>query len=70
MPVLDDDPDEDEYGLEFARDESDQAETYRTCLQCGRDCLPEAFSTSEGMRIAFACQEHGVHTVVEPFGEG
>ncbi|WP_125098686.1 hypothetical protein [Leucobacter chromiireducens] len=41
---------------------------------CGRDCEPEPFSTgigedgpSGGIRIAFVCPEHGLHSVVDPF---
>lgn len=42
-------------------------EQYRTCTQCGADCSPEPFETDSGIRIAFACPDHGVHTVVDPF---
>ena len=41
---------------------------------CGADCVPEPFNAganevgySDGMRIAFSCPEHGVHSVVDPF---
>ena len=40
---------------------------HRTCAECGRDCVPEAMATDDGMRIAFVCAEHGVHSVVDPF---
>lgn len=55
-------------------------EQYRTCAQpvalpeggqgvCGLDCEPEPFDAGEGdgIRIAFSCPEHGVHSVVDPF---
>lgn len=42
-------------------------ESYRTCAECGSDCEPEPVPTAEGMRIAFTCPEHGVHSVVDPF---
>lgn len=42
-------------------------ERYRTCAECGRDCEPEPVPTESGMRIAFTCSEHGVHSVVDPF---
>ncbi|HLS33877.1 MAG TPA: hypothetical protein VK039_09835, partial [Brevibacterium sp.] len=44
-----------------------QDEDYRTCSDCGADCEPEPFTTDAGIRIGFACPEHGVHTVVDPF---
>lgn len=44
-------------------------EEYRTCAECGADCEPEPFDAGEGqgVRIAFACPAHGVHSVVDPF---
>lgn len=53
-----------EPALRFSADES-----YRTCAECGRDCEPEPFGAGEGqgIRIAFACPEHGVHSIVDPF---
>lgn len=42
-------------------------EHYRTCAECGADCQPEPFETDSGIKIAFSCPEHGVHTVVDPF---
>lgn len=42
-------------------------ESYRTCEECGADCPPEPSSTDQGVRIAFACPTHGVHSVVDPF---
>lgn len=43
-------------------------EQYRTCQECGRDCVPEhAGSDGMGARIAFVCPEHGLHSVVDPF---
>lgn len=41
---------------------------YRTCGVCGRDLNPEPMAVEGyGIRVAFACPEHGVHTVVDPF---
>ena len=43
-------------------------EQYRTCQECGRDCVPEhAGSDDMGARIAFVCPEHRLHSVVDPF---
>lgn len=43
-------------------------QSYRTCSECGRDCMPEPTPIEgHGMRIAFVCPEHGVHSVVDPF---
>lgn len=42
-------------------------ETYRTCADCGGDCEPEPVPTEAGIRIAFSCPTHGVHTVIDPF---
>lgn len=42
-------------------------EGYRTCTECDADCLPEPFTTDVGIRIAYSCPSHGVHTVVDPF---
>lgn len=42
-------------------------EAYRTCACCGRDCEPEGVPTEHGIRIAFLCPEHGVHTIIDPF---
>ena len=47
--------------------EPDAEENYRTCPECGSDCKPELFETDSGIRIAFTCAEHGVHSVVDPF---
>lgn len=47
--------------------EFDLDESYRTCPQCGCDLDPEPFTAPEGVRIAFACEVHGIHTVVDPF---
>lgn len=48
---------------------SPKDEGYRTCSECGVDCEPEPFDAGEGqgLRIAFACPVHGVHSVVDPF---
>lgn len=47
----------------------DEASGYRSCTECGEDCPPEPFDAgeSQGLRIAFSCPEHGVHSVVDPF---
>lgn len=45
----------------------DESTGYRTCADCGTDCEPEPFPTDLGIRIAFACPTHGVHSVVDPF---
>ncbi|MFA5607988.1 MAG: hypothetical protein WDA07_12490 [Leucobacter sp.] len=41
---------------------------YRTCRECGSDCVPEDAGTDDtGARIAFVCPEHGLHAIVDPF---
>jgi len=41
---------------------------YRTCPECGGDCVPEPNgSDGHGIRIMFVCPSHGVHSVVDPF---
>ncbi|WP_299304476.1 hypothetical protein [uncultured Brachybacterium sp.] len=43
-------------------------DSYRTCSQCGGDCYPEPTAIDGlGVRIAFVCPEHGVHSVIDPF---
>ncbi len=43
---------------------------YRTCPVCGGDCEPETGGTNEhGIRIMFVCSEHGVHSMIAPFGD-
>lgn len=44
-------------------------EDYRTCAECGGDCEPEPFEASQGggLRVAFTCPQHGLHSVVDPF---
>lgn len=46
-------------------------QSYRTCSKCGGDCYPDTSAGADGMgvRIAFVCPEHGVHSVVDPFEE-
>lgn len=45
-------------------------ESYRTCTECGTDCLPEpTVVEGVGIRIAFVCAEHGVHSFIDPFEE-
>lgn len=43
----------------------------RTCSECGGDCYPEPSAGADGLgvRIAFICPEHGVHSVVDLFEE-
>lgn len=44
-------------------------EGYRTCAECGADCEPDPLAEDGfGVRIAFVCQEHGLQTIVDPFG--
>lgn len=43
---------------------------HRACMQCEVDCPPESFKTDDGVRVAFVCAEHGVHSVVHPFENG
>ncbi len=41
---------------------------YRTCSDCGGDCVPEpGGGAGHGIRIMFVCPEHGVHSTVDPF---
>lgn len=40
---------------------------HKTCPECGGDCYPGADDL--GVLIAFVWCEHGVHSVVDPFGE-
>ncbi|MFE7067187.1 hypothetical protein [Microbacterium sp. ER1] len=43
-------------------------EGYRTCAECGADCLPEPTDIEgAGIRIAFVCPDHGVHSFIDPF---
>lgn len=44
-------------------------DSYRTCSECGGDCYPDPSAGADGIgvRIAFVCPEHGVHSVVDPF---
>lgn len=51
----------------FSAEDAVGRQQYRVCSQCGRDCEPEPVPTDAGMRIAFICPVHGVHTVVDPF---
>lgn len=46
-------------------------ETYRTCATCGGDCEPDTglSANSTGVRIAWVCHEHGVHSIVDPFSD-
>lgn len=55
-------------GLDDLSANSSWGEGYRTCPECGGDCLPEPSGSDElGARILFVCPEHGVHSVVDPF---
>ena len=44
-------------------------DAYRTCSECGGDCYPDPSAGADGLgvRIAFVCPEHGVHSVIDPF---
>jgi hypothetical protein len=44
-------------------------EEYRTCAECGTDCVPDPGITVEdaGVRVAFVCPTHGVQSLVDPF---
>lgn len=44
---------------------------YRTCPECGGDCYPDPSAGADGLgvRIAFICPEHGLHSVIDPFEE-
>lgn len=43
---------------------------YRTCAECGSDCRPEpTVVEGSGVRIAFVCPAHGVHSFIDPFEE-
>lgn len=43
--------------------------SYRTCSECGSDCVPDPFVAGEGdgIRIAFICPSCGVQSVIDPF---
>lgn len=45
------------------------SEAYRTCAECGTDCLPEPFDAGEdkGIRIVFSCPQCGLHGIIDPF---
>ncbi|WP_431794912.1 hypothetical protein [Micrococcus luteus] len=64
--------DYDEIGdLHGVRIRTPKDQNYRTCSECGGDCYPGPSAGADGMgvRIAFVCPEHGVHSVVDPFKE-
>lgn len=44
-------------------------ESYRMCAEFGRDRHPDQNVSADGLglRIAFVCPEHGVHSVIDPF---
>lgn len=43
-------------------------EGYRTCAECGGDCMPDPSAVDGlGVRIAWVCPNHGVHSIVDPF---
>lgn len=53
-----------------SRDPADRDEqSYRECAECGGDCTPEPVPTEQGMRIAFTCPQHGVHSFLDPFND-
>lgn len=53
-------------GLDIRMPASDY---YRTCSVCGSDPDPSLSADSTGVRVAFACAEHGVQSVVDPFSD-
>lgn len=58
---------EDELPAVKVWDESTEG-PYRTCSVCGADCEPEHLNGGEhGIRIAFVCAAHGVHSFIDPF---
>ena len=45
-------------------------DSYRTCTECGGDCVPEPTALDGlGVRIAFVCPTHGIHSVIDPFAD-
>lgn len=41
---------------------------YKTCSACGGDCEPEPTGAAGlGVRVAFVCPEHGLHSIIDPF---
>lgn len=45
-------------------------ESYRTCGQCGADCVPEADGApGMGVRLVWVCALHGPQGVWDPFSE-
>ncbi len=46
-------------------------ESYRTCSTCSGDCEPDTSLSADGtgVRVAWACAEHGVQSVVDPFSD-
>ena len=46
----------------------DLDESYRTCSECGGDCVPEPSGADGlGVRVMWVCPQHGVHSAVDPF---
>lgn len=47
----------------------DADDRYRICSECGGDCYPDtsAGADGQGVRIAFVCPKHGLHSIVDPF---
>lgn len=56
--------DTDDLGFGPPKDES-----YRTCAECGGDCYPDPSPSADGIgvRIAYICPEHGMHSLIDPF---
>ena len=45
-------------------------EAYRTCSVCARDCDPVTEAIDGiGVRVLFACREHGAQSVLDPFSD-
>lgn len=57
--------------LDVAQIRVPRDESYRTCAECGSDCYPDTSAGADGLgvRIAFVCPEHGVHSEGSPTEE-
>jgi hypothetical protein len=42
-------------------------ESHHTRPECRADCPPESFDVDGHLEIAFSCETHGTHWVVDPF---
>lgn len=39
-----------------------------TCPECGADLVPQVLASELGIRVAYECPEHGLTSVIDPFG--